>query len=841
MKIMNGYSVIVDDKPNRVGIVEDRNGTSLKLRFSSDGETHWDWFDRKRLRPVAEAIASKRASKAKYSSNLNLGGKGSLGELVAAFGYRTEHLIREDWVERVEHQLFRAGLRLVFADVSRDELFSLEDLDEDVERDPDREEAAASDERSVALPDPFWPRVLGLAAEDELMFLRALTDREPVLCLLELPDSAGNHLWLQPTWEGLVGWAYIAAQRFVRHDEVSDQPIVRGSDLLLQQHLKPGSLPGDVRLLDSGRHLNLVTLSRGARPDLHRLRAGWPGALFVFRPGWASDAGGTLEPQKALLELMFLAGGRPRTPSDRELQNSSPLHVLGWSRTAGRQLLAAMTPEVSALVAEAPKGGSGRFRGSNESGTALALKALAGAWAHRRAPHSRVAFEETTEQVEVDGEAVKRSRQDLCVKGVGVFEIESMACSGPIEEFCARKVYSRLNHDEPFHLVVPGDAIVWAGPYLADIAARLGDRGRVMVPVVHEGKDGEPIVGLAALQGRAIAGRVQFSDSTEGTSHEETKTVERRLTLDDIAGYDAIRRLIEDEVIWARRNPRFSRGAVGAPGILFYGPPGCGKSRVARAICGELAQEVRLLGPADFKGLYIGWGQHLVREQFDWLFEGDDRVLLIDEFDAIARSRTTVQMHSDEKADVNELLVQLDRAGRYGRMVLATTNYVASLDEAVLRNGRFGHFVPVPPPDAEESVAIVRYHLARLGEDPDGRRLTGTSVEVPREDAVRHVVFESFADTRTTGRFCGADLEAIVGAVYRRKAREASANAGRDRTEVVIEIAPSDLAAGFRVARRSIGLPALTRFLGEVRAHSPSEIYDRLQADLGIDPAADDA
>ena len=149
-------------------------------------------------------------------------------------------------------------------------------------------------------------------------------------------------------------------------------------------------------------------------------------------------------------------------------------------------------------------------------------------------------------------------------------------------------------------------------------------------------------------------------------------------------------------------------------GMLFFGPPGCGKSRWARAIAGELEQEVRLLAPSDLRGPYIGWGQIMIREQFDWLAENDRRMLVIDELDAIARSRQESQMHSDEKACVNELLVQLDRVLSLGRLMVATTNFIGSMDDAVMRSGRFGRFIPVPPPDMRESIAIVDYYLRRL-------------------------------------------------------------------------------------------------------------------------------
>src|SRR5206468_3774628 len=150
-----------------------------------------------------------------------------------------------------------------------------------------------------------------------------------------------------------------------------------------------------------------------------------------------------------------------------------------------------------------------------------------------------------------------------------------------------------------------------------------------------------------------------------------------------------------------------------------------------------LDQEVRLLSPSDLRGAYIGWGQILIREQFDWVAENDRRMLVIDELDAVAHSRQMhADMHTDEKANVNELLVQLDRVGRLGRLVVGTTNFIASLDEAVVRSGRFGRFIPVPPPTLEEAAAILDYYLQALcARDMTEHRLR---VHVPPSQALPH-------------------------------------------------------------------------------------------------------
>jgi len=74
-------------------------------------------------------------------------------------------------------------------------------------------------------------------------------------------------------------------------------------------------------------------------------------------------------------------------------------------------------------------------------------------------------------------------------------------------------------------------------------------------------------------------------------------------------------------IIWPEKNRPRNRSQSRSSGILFFGPPGCGKSRLARAIAGELDQEPRLLSPSDLRGAYLGWGQILVREHFDWVAE----------------------------------------------------------------------------------------------------------------------------------------------------------------------------------------------------------------------------
>ena len=147
-------------------------------------------------------------------------------------------------------------------------------------------------------------------------------------------------------------------------------------------------------------------------------------------------------------------------------------------------------------------------------------------------------------------------------------------------------------------------------------------------------------------------------------------------------------------------------------------------------------------------------------------------MLVIDELDGVAHSRHERQMHTDDKASVNELLIQVDRVLRLGRLLAATTNFIGSLDEALTRSGRFGRFIPVAPPDLDEAAQIVAFYLAALAGSPgpDGT----PAVRVPDDSRVRAILEPLYAQGLGEGRFfCGADLEAAVNGAYVRSVRAA--------------------------------------------------------------------
>ncbi len=820
MRVQIGDTV-VSLSGQRVGIVERRDGGTLTLRLPNEGNCR-ERFSRTEVRPLAAAMFDARKRGTRLKNDLSLTGTSTLAELVAAFGYATQQL-RQESLNKVVNQLIRAGLD-VFAATDRwgrDDTFELQ-VREVIVVGPggDVEHTQEPALQSIALPEIFWPRALGLDANVELMFLRALTASPPILCLLHMPEHSDMHIWLQETWEGITSWAYYAAQQFQWNQtaESSSPNVCFGPVAMLHSRLKASVLSNETpRLHDEPHSLNLITLQKESDipVDMLRLRATWPGPVFEFKPEPSASNDRFSADEEAILACLFAVAGSRFEPSTRTepVTRLSPLKTLLWSKEACSQILARASTTLGGLLSgEAIRS----FKGSNESATALALKADLASWIKKTNPDASLIFETSKEsRVDEEGEDFAVNRVDLFVEGLGQFEVETMLRSGPMERFYHQKVFSRtLTNDSELWLVVPNEAILWAGPYLADIAHHLAARGRVVVP--GSGDVYFQIQGRA-LQATSIDLEVPWDKLGIGDGIEAdgaAETVETSLQLSDIAGYREIRDRVEELIIWPERHRRSIRKLSRSSGILFFGPPGCGKSRLARAIAGELEKEVRLLSPSDLRGAYVGWGQIMIREQFDWVAEHENRMLVIDELDAVARSRRMdAGMISDEMANVNELLVQLDRVSRLGRLVVGTTNFIGSLDDAVIRSGRFGRFIPVPPPDIDEATAIVDYYLRGLEAAADDG--TQPCVRVPSREEVRLILEPLVAGTeRNENCFCGADLEEAVNRTYLRCLRTALSGISRseDYSKVAVGLTTSELERSLLSVPRSVQAAAMEQF-----------------------------
>ncbi len=202
-----------------------------------------------------------------------------------------------------------------------------------------------------------------------------------------------------------------------------------------------------------------------------------------------------------------------------------------------------------------------------------------------------------------------------------------------------------------------------------------------------------------------------------GTDPEETSPweVEREtVTLADVAGMETVKKRLRIAFLEPMKNPKMMKafGKSLRGGLLLYGPPGCGKTFIARATAGELGARFMALGLSDVLDMWLGQSERNLHEIFETARRNAPCVLFFDEVDALGRKRSLVR-NSAEHNVINQLLSELDsvKADNQGLFILAATNHPWDVDTALRRPGRFDRTLLVLPPDKPARESVLRYHL----------------------------------------------------------------------------------------------------------------------------------
>ena len=218
--------------------------------------------------------------------------------------------------------------------------------------------------------------------------------------------------------------------------------------------------------------------------------------------------------------------------------------------------------------------------------------------------------------------------------------------------------------------------------------------------------------------------------------------VRPRVTFNDIGGMTEVIERIRMNIIYPFKNSslfqKFNRSSGG--GILLYGPPGCGKTHIARATAGECDATFIPIAITDVLSKWLGESERHLHELFETARRRSPTVIFIDEIDAIGMSRTDAS--ASLAPLVNVLLTEMDGIAADNRnvMILGATNAPWRVDSALRRPGRFDRVLFVPPPDAAARAAILEIHLRGMPiEDVDLAKLA-----------------------RQTDKFSGADLRALI-------------------------------------------------------------------------------
>ena len=247
------------------------------------------------------------------------------------------------------------------------------------------------------------------------------------------------------------------------------------------------------------------------------------------------------------------------------------------------------------------------------------------------------------------------------------------------------------------------------------------------------------------------------------------------LTLADVAGLDEVKKRLEAAFLAPMRNPELRKlyGKSLRGGLLLYGPPGCGKTFIARAVAGELGARFITVSFADLIDMFVGRSERNIHELFEVARRNAPCVVFLDEVDAIGQKRSQLR-NTPMRSAVNQLLLELDdvASDNTGVFLLAATNHPWDVDSALRRPGRFDRTLLVLPPDGPAREGVFRYHLrerpvagidlGRLSKLTDG--YSGADIAHICETAAERALLDSVQ--RGEARLIGqADLEAAVGEV----------------------------------------------------------------------------
>jgi proteasome regulatory subunit len=239
----------------------------------------------------------------------------------------------------------------------------------------------------------------------------------------------------------------------------------------------------------------------------------------------------------------------------------------------------------------------------------------------------------------------------------------------------------------------------------------------------------------------SFAVQTVLSDETDARAQAMQVEASPDVTYDDIGGIDdqvrEVREAVEDPLVAPEQ---FEQVGVEPPsGVLLHGPPGTGKTMLAKAVANETDATFVKMAGSELVRKFIGEGARLVRDLFELAAEREPAVIFIDEIDAVASRRTDSKTSGDAEVQrtMMQLLSEMDGFDERGEIrIIAATNRFDMLDEAILRPGRFDRLIEVPKPDESGREQIFRIHTRdmNVADDVDFAALADATPEASGAD-----------------------------------------------------------------------------------------------------------
>lgn len=209
-------------------------------------------------------------------------------------------------------------------------------------------------------------------------------------------------------------------------------------------------------------------------------------------------------------------------------------------------------------------------------------------------------------------------------------------------------------------------------------------------------------------------GPPEVEEKTPAEETKEEKPVEKKKGgFQDVAGFDELKEKINDEFIQVIRNPERAKiFGVRASNMLFFGPPGTGKTYFAEKMAEELGMSSMKVSPDELGSIYMHGSQQKIRACFDEAISKAPTLLIFDEIDALVPKRKQ-DSSSHQNAETNEFLVMLNNIVEKHVYVVGMTNNMRNIDKAILRTGRFDQLVYFPMPDERVRENLLKYYLGK--------------------------------------------------------------------------------------------------------------------------------
>lgn len=261
-------------------------------------------------------------------------------------------------------------------------------------------------------------------------------------------------------------------------------------------------------------------------------------------------------------------------------------------------------------------------------------------------------------------------------------------------------------------------------------------------------------IGATEKESEVVDGKVRAAWGEEEEAAPKTEIERPKINFSDVGGMEKVKEEIRLKIIHPLTHADLYQAygkAIGG-GILMYGPPGCGKTYLARATAGEIKAAFISVGINDVLDMWIGNSERNLHSLFEQARKNKPCVLFFDEVDALGASRSDMRQHAGRQL-INQFLSEMDgvKSSNDGVLILAATNAPWHLDSAFRRPGRFDRVLFVPPPDASARASVLRLQCK-------GK---------PTEE----IDYDHLG--KKADNFSGADLKAVVDVAIERKLQEA--------------------------------------------------------------------